>query len=114
VDRKLGNAFTGGRATVEEQRRLGAVPEICSIWALWRSQFARDEAEFDEVTRDCRSGALLCGDCKSRLKGRVHEFLERHARERDRVRSLAEGLIIEGTERTEEGPPVTNVEIPLP
>ena len=37
VEKKIRKAFTGGRATVEEQRRLGAVPEICSIWALWRS-----------------------------------------------------------------------------
>jgi tryptophanyl-tRNA synthetase len=95
VDRKVRNAFTGGRATVEEQRRLGAVPEICSVWALWRTKFARDDREFDEVTRDCRSGALLCGDCKGRILDRIHPFLEEHARARDRAKDYAESLIIE-------------------
>lgn len=94
--RKLGNAFTGGRATVEEQRRLGATPEICSIWALWRSKFAKDESEFQEVTAGCRSGALLCGECKQRLIGRVLPFLEEHARRRESLRDTAEKLILEG------------------
>jgi len=94
VDRKLRNAFTGGRATVEEQRRLGAVPEICSIWALWRTRFAPTEAEFNEITRTCRSGELLCGDCKARLIERVHSFYEEHARQREKVKDWAESTIV--------------------
>jgi tryptophanyl-tRNA synthetase len=95
VERKIANAFTGGRATVEEQRRLGATPEICSIWSMWRTKFARDDAEFDSITQDCRSGALLCGDCKARLRPRVLEFLADHAKRREAVRSWAETRIIE-------------------
>ncbi len=114
VERKIRNAFTGGRATVEEQRRLGATPEICSVWALWRSKFARSDAEFEEVTRDCRSGALLCGDCKTRLVDRVQESLSDHARRRAKVADLAESLIIEGTEGDGGGVPTPSVEIPLP
>jgi tryptophanyl-tRNA synthetase len=94
VEKKIRNAFTGGRATVEEQRRLGAVPEVCSIWALWRSKFAPEEKEFEEITRDCRSGALLCGDCKQRLIPRVHAFLEDHQRKREAARTWAESAII--------------------
>ena len=84
VERKIKKALTGGRATVEEQRRLGAVPEICSVWAQWRSKFAQDDAEFDEITAGCRSGALLCGDCKSRLIVRVQDFLGEHAKRKKR------------------------------
>jgi tryptophanyl-tRNA synthetase len=111
--RKIRNALTGGRATVEEQRRLGATPEVCSVWALWRSKFAKDQAEFEEVTRDCRSGALLCGDCKDRLTVRVQEFLETHARRRDQVRSEAEGLIIEAPLKPAPEPAPAGT-IPLP
>jgi tryptophanyl-tRNA synthetase len=95
IDRKIRNAFTGGRASIEEQRRLGATPEICSIWALWRTKFARDDAEFASVTRDCRSGALLCGECKARVTERVQSFLGEHAKRRERVRDWAESTIIE-------------------
>jgi tryptophanyl-tRNA synthetase len=95
VARKIRHAFTGGRATVEEQRRLGANPEICSVWAAWRSKFAPDEGEFRQITDDCRSGALLCGDCKERLIGRVQSFLEQHAARREAVKSWAESVIVE-------------------
>jgi tryptophanyl-tRNA synthetase len=94
VEKKLRSAFTGGRATVEEQRRLGATPEICSIWALWRTRFAESEAKFEEVTRTCRSGELLCGDCKGQLIERVHKFYEEHAAAREKVKDWAESTIV--------------------
>jgi tryptophanyl-tRNA synthetase len=95
VARKIRHAFTGGRASVEEQRRLGATPEICSVWAAWRSRFAESETEFQQITADCRSGHLLCGDCKSNLIGRVQTFLVDHAERRARAAEVAESLIIE-------------------
>jgi tryptophanyl-tRNA synthetase len=94
VERKLRSAFTGGRATVEEQRRLGATPEICSIWALWRTRFAESDAKFAEVTRTCKSGALLCGDCKGQMIERVLKFYERHGEAREKVKDWAESTIV--------------------
>jgi tryptophanyl-tRNA synthetase len=95
VAKKIKNAFTGGRATVEEQRRLGATPEICSVWAAWRSRFAASEAEFQQITDECRTGKLMCGDCKGRLIERVDHFLVDHREKRAKVMDLAESLIIE-------------------
>ncbi len=114
VERKIKNALTGGRATVEEQRRLGAVPEICSVWAQWRSKFAKNDAEFEEVTAGCRSGTLLCGECKSRLIVRVQDFLSDHAKRKEAVAGTAESLILEGGERSDASGPVVRGEIPLP
>ena len=94
VDRKVRNAFTGGRATVEEQRRLGATPEVCSVWALWRTRFAESEEKFQEVTAGCRSGALLCGECKSQVLERVHAFYRHHGEAREKVKDWAESTII--------------------
>ena len=94
VERKIRKAFTGGRASVEEQRRLGATPEICSVWALWRTRFAENDGKFEQVTRDCRSGALLCGDCKGELIERVQAFYTTHQAARERARDHAEELII--------------------
>ncbi len=94
IDRKVRNAFTGGRATVEEQRRLGATPEICSVWALWRTRFAESDAKFAQVTADCKSGALLCGECKGQLLERIHQFYEEHAAAREKVQGWAESTIV--------------------
>ena len=94
VDRKVRNAFTGGRATVEEQRRLGATPEVCSVWALWRTRFAESEEKFQNVTAGCRSGSLLCGECKSELLERIHAFYRHHAEAREKVKDWAETAIV--------------------
>ena len=94
VERKVRNAFTGGRATVEEQRRLGAVHEVCSVWALWRTQFAESEEKFRAVTDGCRSGHLLCGECKSQLLERIHPFYRSHAVAREKAREWAESTIV--------------------
>ncbi len=94
VERKVRQAFTGGRTTVEEQRRLGAVPEVCSVWALWRTRFARSDEEFAQVTRDCRSGAMLCGECKSKVLERIHPFYAAHAVARERTKEWAESTIV--------------------
>jgi len=94
VERKVRNAFTGGRATVEEQRRLGATPEICSVWSLWRTRFAESEQKFEEVTAGCRSGALLCGECKSQVLERIHGFYTTHGIAREKVKDWAESTII--------------------
>jgi len=94
VERKVRNAFTGGRATVEEQRRLGAVPEVCSVWALWRTRFAESEEKFADVTAGCRSGALLCGECKSQVLERIHGFYRAHGVAREKVKDWAESTIV--------------------
>ena len=104
VARKIRHAFTGGRASVEEQRRLGATPEICSVWAAWRSRFAESDAEFEKITADCRSGALLCGDCKAHLIERVQTFLVDHNERRAAARDVAESLIIEQAPKSEATP----------
>ena len=94
VERKLRNAFTGGRATVEEQRRLGATPEVCSIWALWRSRFAESDEVFAKITADCRSGAMLCGECKGQLLERIGRFYTEHATAREAAKEWAASAIV--------------------
>jgi tryptophanyl-tRNA synthetase len=94
VERKVRNAFTGGRATVEEQRRLGANPEVCSVWALWRTRFAESDEKLREVTDGCRSGRLLCGECKGALLERIDAFYRDHSLAREKAKEWAESAIL--------------------
>ncbi|RLI84187.1 MAG: tryptophan--tRNA ligase [Archaeoglobales archaeon] len=72
--RKVMMAFTGGRVTAEEQRRLGGNPERCVIFELYTYHFA-DDFMLEEIERSCRNGDLLCGKCKRQLSEIVSEFL---------------------------------------
>ncbi len=80
--KKITNAFTGGRATVEEQRRLGGQPDICPVYHYYHYLFEEDEKELANIYGTCKTGALLCGDCKANLAGKVKRFLAEHQKRR--------------------------------
>ncbi len=73
--RKLMAALTGGRATAEEQRRLGGIPEKCTVYDLYLFGLIRSDQRLKEIYNDCRSGALLCGKCKRMAWSLLEEFL---------------------------------------
>ncbi len=92
--KKIMDAFTGGRATVEEQRRLGANPYICSIFAFYNYVFEPDDGHLSEVERTCKSGERLCGDCKLELWGKVESFLKKHHEAREKAKDRIEEFLV--------------------
>jgi tryptophanyl-tRNA synthetase len=91
--RKVMSAFTGGRDTVEEQRRLGARADICPVYDLYKFHFARDDEHVVRVYQECTKGIRLCGECKQEALGLVKEFLSEHRRKRDAMITDAEELL---------------------
>ena len=92
--KKVMNAFTGGRATVEEQRRLGANPYICSIFAQYNYIFEPDDGHLAVVERTCKSGERLCGDCKAELWEKVRPWLKAHHAAREKARDRVEEFVM--------------------
>ncbi|MHA2356710.1 MAG: tryptophan--tRNA ligase [Candidatus Thorarchaeota archaeon] len=84
--KKVMNAFTGGRATVEEQRKLGANPDICSVFAYYEFMFMPDDKDLADIEQKCRGGEILCGECKQILSPMMLEFLEKHQATREEVK----------------------------
>jgi tryptophanyl-tRNA synthetase len=78
AEKKLMNALTGGRATAEEQRRLGGEPWKCIVFELYTYHLASDENELREVYNDCVSGRVLCGQCKRRATEKLRTLLVEH------------------------------------
>ncbi len=93
ASRRVKTAFTGGRDTVEEQRRLGGRPDVCPVFDLYRFHFARDDAHVDLVQHECTKGIRLCGECKQEAMGLVKSFLEEHHKKRDSLMSDAKELL---------------------
>jgi tryptophanyl-tRNA synthetase len=94
VKRKIWNAFTGGRVTVEEQKKLGGDPSICTVFQYYFYLFEEDDAKLAERERRCRNGELLCGECKTDLTERVNKFLKEHRRKREKARDMVEKFYI--------------------
>ena len=83
--KKVMSAFTGGRATVEEQKRLGANPDICSVYAYDYFLFM-SEQEIEDLRYRCLAGNIMCGDCKLILAERVERFLREFQEKREKAK----------------------------
>ncbi len=86
-------AFTGGRDTVEEQRRLGGRPDICPVFDLYRFHFAINDEHVHRVHEECAHGIRLCGECKLEANGLVKAFLDDHHKKRDSLMGDAKDLL---------------------
>ena len=91
--KKIMTAFTGGRDTVEEQRRLGGRPEVCPVYDLYSFHFAKDDEHVKNVHHECTKGIRLCGECKQEAAGLVKSWLEEHRRRRDSMLGDAKELL---------------------
>ena len=90
VKRKIWNAFTGGKPTATEQRKTGANPDVCSVFQYYVYLFEEDDAKLMERERRCRSGEMLCGECKTNLVERLNKFLEEHRIKREKAKDEIE------------------------
>ncbi len=91
--RKIKNALTGGRNTLEEQKKLGGQPGKCMIFSLYVYHFENSDESLDERRRACENGTLMCGECKKELLGRVEEWLLDVKAKKIKYRPIAEKLV---------------------
>lgn len=86
VRRKVWRAFTGGKGTVAEQRKEGANPDVCSVYQYFLYLFEENDEKLAERERLCRTGGILCGECKKDLADRINRFLAEHQKKREKAR----------------------------
>ncbi len=92
AQKKVMSAFTGGRATIEEQRKLGANPDICSVFAYDYFLFM-DDKEIEDLRFNCLAGNIMCGECKQILAERVKKFLVQHQEKREKAKDKFEEFL---------------------
>jgi tryptophanyl-tRNA synthetase len=93
VRRKVGRAFTGGRATVAEQRRFGGNPDVCSVCQYLKFFFEPDDRKLAERLRAYRNGEILDGENKAYLADKIVDFLKEHQRRREQARKVLDKVI---------------------
>lgn len=91
--KKVKASVTGGRATAEEQRRIGAEPDKCPVYEMYLYHLAKDDAHLQEVYDTCRTGKRLCGGCKGEAVGLLVGFLQEHKEKRDQVAHLVPQIV---------------------
>ncbi len=94
IKKKIGDAFTGGAVSVEEQRKTGGNPDICSVFQYDQYFFLPDDKALQELKHKCKIGAILCGECKQALADRVIAFVERHQERREKAKDTIEDFML--------------------
>jgi len=91
--KKVMAAFTGGRASIEEQKKLGGEADKCPIYDQYLFHFAMEDEYAKRVYDECYGGIRMCGECKQELAGIVKRYLEEHQRKRASMMKDAEELL---------------------
>jgi tryptophanyl-tRNA synthetase len=76
VCKKLKRAKTGGRDTVEEQRKIGGEPEKCMIFEMFKQHLVEKDKDLNQIYNDCKAGVLTCGENKKRACELMTKFME--------------------------------------
>lgn len=103
ASRKVLSSFTGGRATVEEQKRIGGQADICPVYDLYNFHFALDDEHAKRVYDECVGGIRMCGECKQEAAGLVKKFLDQHQKKRAAMLKEAEGLLLKSRDYLQSG-----------
>lgn len=92
--KKIIRAYTGGQPTADLQRKLGGNPDLCPVFKMYEMMFEPDDGKLLERYRGCKSGAILCGECKRELAERVATFLKDHQAKRRKSANIIEKYLI--------------------
>lgn len=79
-------AFSGGRDTLEEHRRLGGNPDIDVSFQYLKYLFEPDDKKLVKIEADYRSGKLLSGELKAYTIEKINVFLKEHQKKREQAK----------------------------
>ena len=85
ASKKVKRAKTGGRATLDEQKKLGGEPENCTVYELMLFHLVEEDDQIKEIFEECKNGKRVCGDCKNLAADLMLNFLKEHQKERKRA-----------------------------
>ena len=78
-------AFSGGRDTLEEHRKLGGNPDIDVSFQYLRFFFEPDDKKLKKIHDDYKSGKLLTGELKQITIEKINAFLKEHQKKREKA-----------------------------
>jgi len=88
-------AFSGGQATVEEQRKKGGNPDV-DVSYQWLTFFEEDDKKLKEIYEDYKSGKMLSGELKAILIEKINAFLKEHQEKREKAKKEIDKFIVKG------------------
>lgn len=95
AEKKILGAFTGGRPTIEEHRRLGGIPEICKVYELLKFHLPGGK-KLKSIYDDYKSGKMLSSELKQVAIDFFVPWLEKQQEKAAQKKELAEKIVFGG------------------
>src|SRR3989338_3636241 len=77
VRKKIKNALSGGRDTLDEHRKLGAVVEKDMVFELMKQHLIEDDSELNKIYNEYKSGKMTSGELKEIACGKMEGFMNK-------------------------------------
>ncbi|MCK5562335.1 MAG: tryptophan--tRNA ligase, partial [Thermoplasmata archaeon] len=84
--KKVMKCKTGGRVSVEEQKKSGGLPEDCVVYELFLYHLIDKDEDLEKIFNDCQTGVQMCGQCKSLAAELIENFLKELQDKRENAR----------------------------
>ncbi len=90
-------AFSGGKDTLEEHRKLGGNPDIDVSFQYLKYFFEPDDTKLTKIYNDYKSGKLLSGELKAILIEKINVFLKEHQKKRKEAEKVFDQFILKNS-----------------
>lgn len=97
VKKKIWRAKTGGKVSIEEQRRYGGEPEKCMIYELFSYGLIEDDRELETIYEKCKQGEQTCGECKKLASELMETFLKDLKEKRENAKDKIKEYLSDST-----------------
>jgi tryptophanyl-tRNA synthetase len=87
-------AFSGGRDTIEEHRKLGGNTEVDVSFQYLKHFFEEDDKKLKQIEKDYKSGKLSTGELKKYTIEKINKFLFEHQERRKKAKKLIPQYIL--------------------
>ena len=87
-------AFSGGRDTIEEHRKLGGNTEVDVSFQYLKYFFEGDDKKLAEIEKNYKSGKLSTGELKKYTIDKINKFLFEHQERRKKSKKLIPQYIL--------------------
>jgi tryptophanyl-tRNA synthetase len=92
VKRKIKNALSGGRDTLEEHRKKGAVIEKDMVFELMKQHLIEDDNELNKIYKNYKSGKMTSGELKEIACDRMEKFMNNFVKGVEKARKNIDKL----------------------
>jgi len=86
VKKKIMRALSGGRDTLEEHRKLGAIIEKDMCFELLKQHLIEDDEELQKIYEEYKSGRMLSGELKQLTYEKMEEFMNNFNQKLEKAR----------------------------